>query len=180
MEKFSLDLYNLNEWLLLRLFRVITGFKLAFNPHLKNIRLMPIANVQENLLTLIQTQVNDEFGIHVETFPSPLDYPRAFAGRYLNVSYLANKLNQSIPRDKDTALLGISNYWLTPTPFLLSRIIHTFYPILGITYLAWGICFLTTLQGLLKTNLLQFAVKHEVGHLLGLHGYPLFKTKTEK
>ncbi|HUY00257.1 MAG TPA: hypothetical protein VMV49_11920 [Candidatus Deferrimicrobium sp.] len=41
-----------------------------------------------------------------------------------------------------------------------------------VTYLVPGICYVTTLKGYLKENLIRFVVKHEVGHLLGKHGYP--------
>ena len=76
--------------------------------------------------------------------------------------------------------MAVTKYWLAPTSFLISRIVHSILPILGITYIKDGICFLTTLNRLLPEELLKFAAIHEVGHLLGKHGYPLSWLKKDK
>ncbi|MFX1295919.1 MAG: hypothetical protein ACFFD2_13845 [Promethearchaeota archaeon] len=173
MEKFSFQLYNLNEYLLLRFFRIITGFKLAFNPDLEKIYLIPLDTVKEFIIKIIKNQIFDEFGIEVISTNKQIDYSGTVRGNFINTSRLARKFKKVVSHDKSAALMSISNYWLSPTNFLISRIIHTFQPILGITYLKWGICFLTTLQEHLPKNFIQFAAVHEVGHLLGKHGYPL-------
>jgi len=173
MEQFSRELYNLNEWLLLRFFRVITGFKLAFNPDLKKVYLISIGDVEAEKLEIARDQMAAEFGIQSEILNEKIDFQKAVRGDFLNTAYMTMKLDKSIKRDKKEAILGITNYWLVPTQFLFSRIIHLFNPILGITYMIPGICFLTTLDGYLRKDLVEFAVKHEVGHLLGMHGYPL-------
>ena len=173
MEKISIDFYNLSEWLLLRLFRVVTGFKLAFNPNLEKIYLLTLDIVKENLLEIVQTQITNEFNIQVELLNEQIDYKSANWGMFLDTSRLTTKMNKIISREKEVALMGVTNYWLSPSSLLISRIFHAFNPLLGITYLVPGICFLTTLNEKLPIHLLQFAAKHEVGHLLGKHGYPL-------
>lgn len=172
MEKFSLDLYNLNEWLLMRMFRVITGVKASFNPNLEKIYLFSVDNVKEEIMQLVEDQISDEFGIHVKPLNFSTDYKKMLRGKFVNTSRLSMKLKDA-SREKDAAIMGVTNFWLVPTNFLTSRILHSFSPILGITYVMWGICFLSTLTGNLKKEIIQFSTKHEVGHLLGKHGYPL-------
>jgi len=172
MEHFPLQLYNMNEWLLLRLFRVVTGIKLAYNPNLQTVCLVHLDEVEPNFLELVQTQISSEFGLSVESLKEEIDYKRAVRGRFINTSYLARKFNK-IQRDKSVALMGITNYWLAPNNLFLSHVLHTIFPILGITYILWGISFLTTLNGKLPTDFFEFGAVHEVGHLLGKHGYPL-------
>ncbi len=173
MEKFNRDLYNLNEWLLLRFFRVVTGLRLAFNPNLETIYLVNIDEVQANTIEIIQNQVSDEFGVQIQQIQQIIDHKKAVRGSFLNTSHLTLKLNDQISRDKGIAIMAVSNYWLAPTNLLISRIFHSFQPLLGITYLVYGICFITTLNGKLPEELIRFAAIHEVGHLLGKHGYPL-------
>jgi len=179
MDQLYRELYNWNEWLLLRFFRVITGLKLAFNPDLKEIYLIPIGKINENKLEVAKNQMANEFGIRGEILTEKIEFKRALRGAFLNTTYMSMQLHKNISRPKEIAILGITNYLLVPTNFLVSRIIHLFSPILGITYLVPGICFLTTLESLtklddqLRKEFIEFAVKHEVGHLLGMHGYPL-------
>jgi hypothetical protein len=180
VEQFSRELYNLNEWMLMRFFRVITGFKFAFNPDLKKIFLISIGEVEAEKLEIAQNQMAAEFGVQSEILNEKIEFQKAVRGDFLNTAYMTMKLDKLIKRDQKEALMGITNYWLVPTQFLLSRVIHLFNPILGITYLIPGICFLTTLDGYLRKDLVEFAVKHEVGHLRGLHGYPLIWLQRKK
>ena len=180
MEQFSRNLYNLNEWLLLQFFRVVTGFKFAFNPDLKKIFLISIGDVEPEKLEIAQNQIAAEFGIQSEILNEKIEFQKAVRGDFLNTAYMTVKLDANLKRDKKEAIMGITNYWLVPTQFLLSRVIHLFNPILGITYLIPGICFLTTLDGYLRKDLVEFAAKHEVGHLLGMHGYPLMGLQKTK
>jgi hypothetical protein len=181
MEQFSRELYNLNEWMMMRFFRVITGFKLAFNPDLKKVNLISIGDIEAEKLEIARDQMAAEFGIQSEILKEKIDFQKAVRGDFLNTAYMTVKLDKSIKRDKKEAIMGITNHWLVPTQFLLSRVIHLFNPILGITYLIPGICFLTTLDGYLRKDLVEFAVKHETAHLLGMHGYPLaWLQKTKK
>jgi len=179
VEQLYRNLYNWNEWLLLRFFRVITGVKLAFNPDLKEAYIVPIGEVKEDKLEIAQNQMESEFGIQGEIVTENIDVKKTVRGIFLNTAAMTIKLNKNITRPKETAIIGITNYLLVPTNFFVSQIIHFFNPILGITYLVPGICFLTTLDSLTKLDeqirkdLVEFAVKHEVGHLLGMHGYPL-------
>ena len=46
MERLRRELYNLNEWALLGLVRVVTGLKLAYNPDLEMIRLITLDAVE--------------------------------------------------------------------------------------------------------------------------------------
>ncbi|MDD1777168.1 MAG: hypothetical protein LUQ65_03295 [Candidatus Helarchaeota archaeon] len=180
MEQFSRELYNLNEWMMMRFFRVISGFKLAFNPDLKKVYLISIGDVEAEKLEIAQDQMAAEFGIQSEILNEKIEYQKAVSGDFLNTAYMSHKLNKSIKREKTEALMGVTNYWLVPNQFLLSRIVHLFNPILGITYLVPGICFLTTLDGYLRKDLVEFAAKHEAGHLLGMHGYPLMWLQKKK
>lgn len=173
MQQLSRDLYNLNEWALLRMFRVVTGVKLAYNPELKNLHLLPFGNVEPATVELISELISNEFGLQIETLNTKVEYRAAIRGRFINTSRMNLKLKKITPDDKTTAIMGVTNYWLAPTSFLISQILHTVFPILGITYLIDGICFVTTLNGLLTNDFIEFAAIHEAGHLLGLHGYPL-------
>ncbi|NVM52605.1 MAG: hypothetical protein HWN66_02795 [Candidatus Helarchaeota archaeon] len=180
MEKFAPDLYNMSEWALLRLFRVVTGLKLVYNPDLKRISLITLDDVEDAIIETISDLVSAEFEIQIEPVGKPIEYRNSTRGHFLNTSRLTSKLKKILPSDKETALMVVTNYWLSPTPFLLSRILHTIFPILGITYLLDGICYVTTLDGRLTKELIQFAAIHEVGHLLGLHGYPLTWLRKKK
>ncbi len=180
MEHLPQQLYNLNEWLLLRLFRVFTGVKLAFNPDLDQIYLVPIDDIDETQINLVQNQVSEEFGIQVDLLHEKLDYKKIVRGNFISTTRLALKFDRKIARDKSIALIGISNYWLAPTTLLISRFIHRIYPILGITYMIPGISFLTTLKGNITPDYLEFAAIHEVAHLIGKHGYPLHFLQNRK
>ncbi|MHA1145682.1 MAG: hypothetical protein ACTSRW_13155 [Candidatus Helarchaeota archaeon] len=156
----------------MRLFHVVTGLKPAFNTHLKKIYLISLNEVKNESLDLIRKTIEDEFDISVEDLHQDISFQRFLRGIFLNTSGLARKFKK-IPREKGIALMGATNYWLVPTYSMFSRIIHSFQPILGVSYVMWGICFVSTLSGKIKPDYLQFAAKHEVGHLLGKHGYPL-------
>ncbi|NVM27994.1 MAG: hypothetical protein HWN65_04045 [Candidatus Helarchaeota archaeon] len=180
MERLTRNLYNLNEWALLRLFRVVTGLKLAYNPDLKKIHLITLDAVEDDILQMISGLIIDEFEIEIELLSEKIDYRKAIRGRFLNTSRMTRKLKKAIPQEKTSAIMVVTNHWLAPTGLLISRVLHTVFPILGITYLLDGICFVTTLNGHLPTDLIQFGTVHEVGHLLGLHGYPLTWLKKKK
>jgi hypothetical protein len=180
MERLPQQLYNLNEWLLLRLFRVFTGLKLAFNPDLEQIYLVPIDDIDDAQIDLVQNQISEEFGLQVDLLHEKVDYEKIIRGNFISTTRLALKFEREITRDKSIALIGISNYWLAPTTLLISRFIHRIYPILGITYMVLGISFLTTLKGKITPDYLEFAAIHEVGHLMGKHGYPLHLFQKKK
>ncbi|HUX99234.1 MAG TPA: hypothetical protein VMV49_06735 [Candidatus Deferrimicrobium sp.] len=107
MEQISLELHNLNEWLLLRLIRFVTGLKLAYNPDLKRIYILTLDQVEEGVRELIKQQIIDEFKIPVEILDKQIDYQKAVRRNFLNTSYTTRKLDQLISRDKDSAIMGI-------------------------------------------------------------------------
>ncbi|TFF87663.1 MAG: hypothetical protein EU549_04340 [Promethearchaeota archaeon] len=157
----------------MELFKVITGSKIAYNPDLKKVLLLPLNEIKESTIEIIKKQLYEEFKIETEVLDTEIESKRAIDGGFINTAYLSRELERKISYNKSIAIMGISKYWLSPTGLLLSRIIHTFSPIIGLTYLESGICVLTTLKGKIPKHLLKFAIIHEVGHLLGKHGYPL-------
>jgi len=104
VEQLYRELYNWNEWLLLRFFRVITGLKLAFNPNLKEIYLIPIGKVNENKLEVAKNQMANEFGIRGETLTEKIEFKKAVRGAFLNPDTVIRGLSQ-VAKNTEIVLL---------------------------------------------------------------------------
>ncbi|MFX1450332.1 MAG: hypothetical protein ACFFCM_05795 [Promethearchaeota archaeon] len=171
---FNNFLYNFSEYALSSLFRVITGIKIRYSDKLEEIRIYQLEEKDPNILNSIQDKIWNEFNIKTKIMPDIIEIPKNIRrGNFLVTTDATRILNDQIERPKDTALLFITKYGITPFPFLTTRILQTIFPILGTSYILYGICFVTTFNDRLQKEIIDYAAIHEIGHLLGKHGYPI-------
>ena len=171
---FNNFLYNFSEYALSSLFRVITGIKIRYSEKLEEIRIYQLEEKDPNILNSIQDKIWNEFNIKTKIIPDIIDIPKNMRrGNFLITTDAARILNDKVERPKETALLFVTKYGITPFPFLTTRILQTIFPILGTSYILYGICFITTINDRLQKEIIDYAAIHEIGHLLGKHGYPI-------
>ncbi|MFX0133704.1 MAG: hypothetical protein ACFFDN_08675 [Candidatus Hodarchaeota archaeon] len=171
---FNNFLYNFSEYALSSLFRVITGIKIRYREKLDEIWIYQLEEKDTKTLNSIEDKIWKEFKIKTKLMPDIIEIPKKVRrGNFIVTTDAARIVNDKIERPKDTALLFITKYAITPFPFLTTRILQTIFPILGASYILYGICFITTFNERLQQEIIDYAAIHEIGHLLGKHGYPL-------
>jgi hypothetical protein len=171
---FNNFLYNLSEYTLSRVFRAITGVKLRYKDQLDEIWIYQLEQIDSKILKSVQDKIWDEFKIKTKAMTDILEVPKDFKrGNFIITTNAARMIDKQIERPKETGLLCVTKYALTPFPFLIARIVQTIFPVLGASYILYGICFITTFNDRLHQDIIDYAAVHEIGHLLGKHGYPL-------
>ncbi|MHA1298767.1 MAG: hypothetical protein ACTSO9_04905 [Candidatus Helarchaeota archaeon] len=167
--------YNLSEHTLSRLFYVVTGINLKYRDSLDEIWIYQLEEIDPNILKEIKEKIWNDFKIKTKEIQEKIEIPKkAKRGNFIITSEVARIINERIEKPNVVAILCISKKAITPFPFLFTRIIQTIFPILGASYIMFGICFITTYNDKLPQNIINYAAVHEVGHLLGRHGYPSF------
>ncbi|MHA1380063.1 MAG: hypothetical protein ACTSRG_16955 [Candidatus Helarchaeota archaeon] len=171
---FNNFLYNFSEYALSRLFYVVTGIKLKYRDKLDEIWIYKSEDISPKTIDLIKEKIWNDFKINTKLISEKIEIPRRIRrGNFLITTETARIINDKIERPNGIALFFITKQALTPFPFLFSRIMQTIFPILGASYIMYGICFITTLNNRLNQSIINYAAVHEIGHLLGKHGYPL-------
>lgn len=166
--------YNLSEYALSRLFRVITGVNLKYREKLDEIWIYKLEDKDPEILKSIEEKIWKDFNIETKIMPDIIELPqKARRGNFLNTTEAARIIDEKVERPKGTALLCVTKFGITPVPFLVIRIMQSLFPILGTSYILYGVCFITTFNEKLNQDIINYAAVHEIGHLLGKHGYPL-------
>jgi len=166
--------YNLSEYALSRLFRVITGIELKYREKLDEILIYPLDETSPKIMNIVKEKIWHDFEINVTIMSEIIELPpKVMRGNFIITTDAARIIDEKIKRPEGTAILCVTKYAITPLPFLFTRIMQTIFPILGTSYILYGICFITTLKERLPQKILEYAATHEIGHLLGKHGYPV-------
>ena len=171
MEGFSL--YNISEYLLHQLIYVVSGVKLKYSDNLETIILAPL-DVNEHYVEWAKLAIEKEFNLKVkisrklrDKFPIP------------NKShFILRKLLKDLKfyeQDKTTGLIFITRKRILLRDRLMLRVLHSVFPILGVAYIIPGVCVVTTFENRMPKNTFDHTISHELGHLLGKHGYPISK-----
>ena len=169
-------IYYTAERLLLGSFENLTGVRLGMK-NLKRVKLIPFGSGLDEYILHIEKKLAKEFGLEVEVI-GRRSVPRELVewGSHVFVPYTAKFLLKEVGRAENSAILGVTGYQLSILPPLWSvRQLYHFHAILGISMPYYGVVLVTTLNDTLPTKSLVETSMHEIGHLMGKHGYPLWK-----
>ena len=171
MEGFNL--YNISEYLLHQLIYIVSGVKVKYSDNLEKIILVPLEN-NEQYVEWAKEAIKNEFSLKVEVNEKILDKLTIPKRSYFIVKKLLNDL-ESFKEDTTTGIIFITKKNILMRDRIMLRLFHSIFPIMGIAYLIPGVCAVTTVQDRIPKKAFNYTVSHEIGHLLGKHGYPVSK-----
>lgn len=171
MEDFNL--YNISEFLLHQLIYIVSGVKLKYSDELEKIILVPLED-NEQYIEWAKSAIENEFSLKVEINKNLRNKIKLSNSSFFILTKILKDLD-SYTEDKKTGIILITKKPILVRDQFLLRIVHSIFPILGIAYLIPGVCAVTTFQDRIPKNIFNHTVSHEIGHLIGKHGYPISK-----
>lgn len=142
---------------------------------LKTIRLLPLGPVDPEFLAMVEARLKKEFGL-----ASVRERGRSSEGLVLRGAlYVPGALRALADRKRreGEALLVVTPHSLTLLPFAgLAEFVRSFYLLLGLAMPLQRVAFVTTLGGRLRPGRVAETAAHEVAHLKGIHGWPLYRS----
>ncbi|MBI4362523.1 MAG: hypothetical protein HY558_05045 [Euryarchaeota archaeon] len=169
-------LYYTAERVTLGLVEALSGRRMRME-RLDRVRLVPFGSRRPRYLAAIAKRLERDFRLPVET-SGPRATPRDAVewGSHLFVPRAAEALDPDRRRGPAEALLGVTPYPLSVLPPVgLARELYRFHAILGVALPASGIAMVSTLGDRLGEGPVAETAAHEVAHLRGLHGWPLWR-----
>lgn len=141
---------------------------------LRAVRLLPVGRVSPRLLEAVEARLEEEFGLATVREP----------GRGEGELLLRNGL--FVPRalrwlSKRRRRSGDALLVVTPRPIALlppsaaSDLLRNLFLLLGLAVPAQGVAFVTTGGGRLPPARVAETAAHEVAHLKGIHGWPMYR-----
>ncbi len=141
---------------------------------LKSVRLLPLGPVEPGFLAKVEARLKRDFGLS-----SAREDPGE-AGAFLvrNAFFVprALRLLAERRRREGEALLVVTPHPLALLPPVGAvELLRGFYLLLGLAVPPQRVAFVTTLEGRLKPGRVAETAAHEVAHLKGIHGWPMYR-----
>ena len=171
MEGFNL--YNISEYLLHQLIYIISGVNLKYSENLQKIVLVPLED-NDQYVEWAKSAIEKEFSLTVEINKKLKERLKIPKQSFFIVQKLLHDL-KTFKDDKTTGVIFITKKRILIRDRIMLKLIHSIFPILGIAYIIPGVCAVTTFQDRIPKRIFNYTVSHEIGHLLGKHGYPVSK-----
>ncbi len=142
---------------------------------LKSVRLLPLGPVEPKFLARVEARMKKDFGL-----PSAREGPGE-AGAFLvrNALFVPRALRILAERRRreGEALLVVTPHPLALLPPVGAvEVLRGFYLLLGLAVPLQRIAFVTTLGGRLVPGWVAETAAHEVAHLKGIHGWPMYRS----
>lgn len=141
---------------------------------LKTVRLLPLGPVEPKFLQRIEARLKEDFGV-----ASVREEPGSDGGLVLRGALFVPRALRALSemkRKEGEALLILTPHPLTLLPPAgLAEVLRGFYLLLGLAVPLQRIAFVTTLGGRLLPGRVAETAAHEVAHLKGIHGWPMYR-----
>jgi hypothetical protein len=170
------ELYYTVEHFLIKFFELVSGVPVK-TKNLRRVKIVSFGSRRKEYQNFLKEKIEKELSLEVEIGGFGEVPSRVIEWKtHIFVPYAVRHLLKIFPRRKGEAILGITPYQLSLLPPLWPlRQFYRFHFILGIALPHRGIALVTTLKDKIAPSTLAKTSLHEIAHLLGIHGYPLWR-----
>ncbi|MEM3085663.1 MAG: hypothetical protein QXT68_00790 [Halobacteria archaeon] len=142
---------------------------------LRTVRLLPLGAVDPKLLSRVERRLREEFGVALVREAASSDDGMVVRGAFFVPGAL--RALGGVRRREGEALLVVTPRPLTLLPPAgVVELLRGFYLLLGLAVPLQRVAFVTTLGGRLKPGRVAETAAHEVAHLKGVHGWPMYRS----
>lgn len=142
---------------------------------LKTIHLLTLGPVDPRFLQRVEARLKEDFGV-----VSVREAPGSVEGLVVRGALFVPRALRTLAgkkRKEGEALLILTPHPLTLLPPAgFAEVLRGFYLLLGLAVPIQSIAFVTTLGGRLKPARVAETAAHEVAHLKGIHGWPMYRS----